>query len=40
MTQKEAWKYLNSIGIYTYEELKKAVNKINIPIGMFTEEFK
>ena len=37
MNKKEAWKFLNSIGIYTLEQLRQAVKELYIPIGMFTE---
>lgn len=36
MNKKEAWEYLNSIGIYTQAQLREAIKKIEIDIGMFT----
>lgn len=40
MTISDAWNYLNSLGIYTKEEFKKAEIKNKLEIGFFVSPVK
>lgn len=40
MTIADAWNYLNSLGIYTKEEFRKARNKNKLEIGFFVSPVK